>query len=196
MSQNDRDLLYKVVILLTAIAIGILLLGSGCGVMRPAYNGAGSTPSEQLTKTASRIGWAAPFTALGIGGGVFLVFMGLRKLGIAVAAGSIAATVHALVVAKYAWLLAVFGLMAYTATMYLGFKKKQADNERMASGFVLGFQGVKDFIVAKLRNGSTTVDISRSDLNKIMGAALQPETEGVVRKIKDRVADSNKARVD
>jgi hypothetical protein len=189
--MNERELWFLNMLL--AIAVGLMLLLGGClgGGKGVAPDSAAASPAGQLNKVVSRVGWAAPFTALGVGGGVFLVFMGMQKIGLAVLAGSVAATVHALVTARYAWLLAIIGLISYAATMYLGFKKKQQEKESLASGFVLGFEGVKEFLKAKgayLSDGQL-----REELNKVMGAALQPEAEEIVKKVKADAAHTNEA---
>ena len=179
----NEKLLWYINLTMAVVVLTTLLLGGclGSGQSVSTYPPPNS-PTAQLAKTASRVGWAAPFTALGVGGGVFLVFMGMQKIGLATIAGSIAATVHTLVTARYAWVLALLGLLAYIATMYLGFRKQQRDKEKLATGFILGFQRVKDVLTTKgICTGSLDI---RGELNKVMGAALEPEAEDIVMKVK------------
>ena len=150
-----------------------LVLFSGCHILQAGGTSPGTVPTgaQALMQTVSRSNWAAPFTALGVAGGVFAIFMGARKIGFAALAASMAATVHVMVSARYAWVLAILGLLAYVTTTVFGLAK----NKETISGFVRGFQGVKDLILTPN---------ARSAANEYMRSKLNTQAEKIVAEVK------------
>lgn len=166
------------------VIVIFMMLFSGCGLL-PGRSGDKKPPqtaSQQLVSVIGKIGWAAPFTALGVAGGVFAIFMGARRIGFAALAASMAATVHVMVSTRYAWLLAILGLFVYVVMTILGLTK----NKKMFAGLVRGFESVKDDIVRKASDGGDerTPEYLRALANHSMNLELNDDARKMVAKIK------------
>jgi hypothetical protein len=168
----------------TAAPLVVIVL-SGCSCFAGGSS-AIEVPTGQVQEGVNpSLNFILPLAILGIAGGIAVSYLGVPKIGIPIATGSLAAIVATLVLIRYAGLIAIAGVILGVASLiwefisrYRGMATTVANAGSTITDLVKGIQAVK----AKIVNSKASV--TKEDINQTLAENQSPQTKAVVQEVK------------
>jgi len=164
--------------LVILIIVFALVIITGCSFL-PKEIETTPPPTETWNKVVYQTYWLVPLSILGIMGGVFVLILGIYpKIGIATIITNGIGLFISLAIAKFAWWMALVGLIGLLATIglviYSIFIKNKAIEE-----LIMGAQELKE---------SVSPVYTKEETNKILTDGIQTKsTREIVQKVKRKI---------
>jgi len=159
--------------ILVLICLTVLLIGCLPEIQNPndIIKPIPTTPQQQVWNAVKKSNWLVTISILGMATG-FFAFLNGNKLGLPFIGASCVSLFMALAVARFATLIAIFGLTGSVVSTILSVLSRR----RALEEIVKGFQYVKDELISQKK---------RTKANEIMTSAQKSKsTKKVVQQIK------------
>lgn len=172
----DNLIIYVIISMVILIALTLL---PGCATFSKTPEKVSVlsklNPFNNPEKATSNANWTFNLASIGVAASIFAISMGAGKLGWAGLAACIGSSIYSLVMLKYAWLLALGGLICGTLLFIQSWKKNRNDKTSLIDGIQAGKAAILSLESNPVRQG-----LLKKAFNAAISTCTTPEVKTLV----------------